>query len=978
MLQGHAQTQRPWLRPLENSGLSFYAIENAFSKAYKKKGKKILKQEREELRESRRRNGGNVVEQEADDEVGYFQFRRWENDYLPRVFPSGDLSLPSATWDRFLEYLNATPAAREMYQAAHAKNRIASIAKTQTGTWTFLGPVGAPAGGGAGRINFIKVDPSDTNVLYAGGPNSGLWKSTDGGVSWATTTDFLNVIGCSDLVFHPANSQILFLATGDGDGSDSYSTGVLKSSDGGQTWNTTGLTFAVSQKRVISKLLINPINPSIMMAASNVGIFRTIDGGTTWTQLKAGYFTDLEFKPGDPSTVYAAGYNFFRSTNDGATWSMVTDGLPSSNVTSRLAIAVTPADSSYVYLLATDRNNAGFYGLYRSEDSGTTFKVRSIGTPVNILGKRADGSDTLAPCQGWYDLAIDASPINAEEIMVGGINVWRSTTGGATWALNTYWVENGAPVPYVHADIHSVNYINDSTLYAGCDGGVYKTTDKGLTWTDISHNMSIAQVYRIGLSASDPDLWLTGHQDNGTNLRKGTTDSMKLSGDGMECFIDRTGNSVMYASLHNGWFHRSTDSGYSWTDISPMLKENAEWVAPWCQDPAEPNTLWAGYENVWRSVDKGTNWIKMGTLPTNGTIIDMQVAPSNNQVLYVCKRDVSTYPYTSTLYKTADGGTTWFNVTSNLPVGSAMITAIAVKPIDPNTVWVCFSGYSAGTKVYKTTDGGDSWTNVSAGLPNLPINCIRTDPASSFDALYLGSDVGVYYLDNSFASWQPYFTDLPNVSVRDIKIFAPTGKIRVATFGRGIWENTLYAKVLPLTLLSFEGSLTSQKAAELTWKTANETAVSHYEIEHSTNNVIFINIGFQQASGNTTNTYHFTHLQTVNGSNFYRLKMVNADGTFRYSQTIKLDVERSQFVTQVSPNPFMNFFKFVVESPLATKAVIRLTDAAGKTVALKQVALSQGVNEIIFGPDDVKGSGTYLLHIEAADYRGVMKVVKTK
>jgi hypothetical protein len=976
-VQALAQTGKPWLRPLDNRQLSFYEVQAAFTKAYKKKGKKILKEKREELRESRRKNKGKLIEKETGAEAGYFQFRRWEDYYGPRVFPSGDLSLPSTTWDRLSEYLAATPTARTMYQAStDMHNRTTGTNRTLSGSWTFAGPVGAPASGGAGRINFVKVSPANPNVLFAGGPNSGLWKSTDGGANWTTNTDVLSVIGCTDLVFDPTNSQTLFLATGDGDAADCYSIGVLKSTDGGQTWNTTGLTFPVSQQRVISKLLINPGNPSIIMAATNVGLFRSTNGGTTWTQLQGGtYFADIEFKPGDPATVYAAGYDFFRSTDGGATWSVIDLELPSGDVIGRLAIAVTPANNSYVYLLATNEVH-GFYGLYRSTNSGTSFFTRSTGTTLNILGWEADGTDVDAGGQGWYDLAIDASPTNADEIKIGGINIWQSTTGGSTWSLNAHWTGN-LGTPYVHADIHSLSYLNSSTLYTSSDGGVYKSTDNGTTWTDISSNMCIAQVYRIGQSASNASLWLTGHQDNGTNLYNGTTYSEVIGGDGMACFIDRTNNNVMYGSLYNGWFHRTTNGGASWNDLSKSLSEDAEWVAPWCQDPANANTIWAGLENVWRSTDKGDTWVKMGTLPTSGTVSILQVAPSNNKVVYAFQRGVNGYPYTSALYKTTVNDTTWTDITGTLPVSKAMMTGLAIKPTDPNTVWVCFSGYTSGTKVYKTTNGGSTWANVSTGLPNLPVNCIKADPGSSADALYVGADVGVYYIDNTFSSWQPYFTNLPNVSVQDIQIYSPASKVRVATFGRGVWENILFTKTLPLTLLSFDGSLTAQKAADLKWKTANETALSHYEIEHSTSNVNFAGIGTKKAAGTTAASYGFIHLQTVNGSNYYRLKMVNADGSFTYSEVVKLDIERKNFVTQVSPNPFATAFKLTIESPLATKAEVRLSDAAGKTIAVKHVPLSQGVNEIDFDASDVKQNGVYLLHIEAADYRNVIKVLKT-
>ncbi len=714
---------------------------------------------------------------------GYKAFKRWEYRMEPRVYPSGDLSLPSTTTAKFNSYLQSNPAALQQWmqgqqnQQNYFQNNSNSI---MSSTWTFAGPTGAPSGGGAGRINFVRFDPTNSTTMWAGAPDGGLWKSINGGVSWTTNTDFLTVIGCTDVAIDPTNTQIMYLATGDGDAGDSYSIGVLKSTDGGTTWNTSGLTWTVNQGRVISKLLINPSNPQIIMAFSSAGIWRSTDAGVNWAQVSTANIKDAEFKPGDPTTIYAAGTLFYKSTNSGATWTNITSGLPTSAQNNRLAIAVTAANPAYVYILAGSNANSGFYGLYRSTDSGTTFASRS--TTPNVLGWSSTGSDTGG--QSWYDLAIAASPLNQDQIIVGGVNIWRSTNGGTTWTINGHWTGTGAP--YVHADVHDLVFLPGSgtTYFAGCDGGVFKTTNSGGAWADISANLCIAQIYRIGLSASNPTYWLTGHQDNGTNLRNGAGYSETMGGDGMTCFVDRTNNNVMYGEQYNGNFNRTTNGGATWTGIITGLTGNAAWVTPWVQDPTTANTLWAGYTQVFKSTNQGTNWTQQGTLTGSGTIVDIQVAPSNNQVIYVCR--------SNQVWKSTNGGGAWTNVTGTLPVGSAAITRLAIKPNDPNTVLVTFSGYSSGNKVYKTTNGGGAWTNLSTGLPNLPANCITYMPGATNDAAYVGMDVGVYYIDNTFASWQPYLTGIPNCGIEDLEVYAPTGKLRAATYGRGVWEVDIY------------------------------------------------------------------------------------------------------------------------------------------------------------------------------------------
>jgi PKD repeat protein len=723
---------------------------------------------------------------------GYKMFKRWADYMEPRVYPSGDLSLPSTNWQRFESYLNSNPVAMQQYQMSRMGNPIGNSPNSMNGpslpsvlnsTWQFVGPTGAPSGGGAGRINFVRFDPTNTNIIWAGAPAGGLWKSTNGGASWTTNTDQLSVIGCTDLAIDYTNTNTMYLATGDGDAGDTYSIGILKSTDGGATWNATGLTWTVNQGRTISRLQIHPTNPQILLAATSNGIFRTTNGGTSWTQTQTtNSFKDMEFNPADPNTVYATGTRFFKSTDNGVTWTQITSGLPTNTQTNRMAIAVTPANAAYVYVLAGNASNSGFYGLYRSTDNGTTFTQRSS-TP-NLLGWSSTGADTGG--QSWYDLAIAASPTQQDVVIVGGVNIWRSANGGTSWTINGHWTGTGAP--YVHADIHDLIFLPGSgtTYFSGNDGGVFKTTNSGGAWSDISNNLCIAQIYRIGLSGSNASLHITGHQDNGTNLRNGASYVETMGGDGMDCFIDRTNNNVMYGEQYNGSLNRSTNGGGSWSGITTGLSGNAAWVTPWYQDPSVANTIYVGYTNLFKSTNQGTNWTQLAALPASpgGTIVDFRVAPSNNQVIYVAR--------STGLFKTTNGGTSWTTVTGTLPVGSAAITRIAVAPNDPNTVLVTFSGYSSGNKVYRSTNGGTSWTNLSTGLPNLPANCVTMMPGSTNGAYYVGMDVGVYYIDNTFTSWQPYFTGLANVPVFDLEVYQPTGKLRAATYGRGVWEVDIY------------------------------------------------------------------------------------------------------------------------------------------------------------------------------------------
>ena len=714
---------------------------------------------------------------------GYKAFRRWEHYMAPRVYPSGNVTLASQALPNYRTW--------EMEQAA------AGIPKSTNGNWSLIGPVGNPTGGGAGRINFVRFDPTNSTTMYVGAPDGGLWKTTNGGTSWTTNTDQLSVIGVSDIAIDPTNTQIMYLATGDADASDTYSVGVLKSTDGGTTWGTTGLAWTVTQGRNISRILVNPTNPQIVMAFASNGIWRSTNGGTTWTQ-PTGTFNgimDAEFKPGDPTTVYAAGTVFKKSTDSGATWTAVTTGLTGIG---RLAIAVTAANPSYVYVLAAKSSDSGFLGLIRSTNSGTSFSTRS--TTPNVLGWD-NGADSGG--QGWYDLAIAASPTDAEVVFIGGINIWKSTNGGTAWTLNSHWY-GGYSKPYVHADIHDLAFLPGSgtTLFAGTDGGVSKTTNTGTNWSDITANLAIAQQYRIGLSTSNANLIIAGHQDNGTNRYNGTAWAEVYGGDGMDCFIDRTNNNVMVGSYVYGEYYRSTNGGGAFTSINSGLPAGNEWLSVIHQDPVTAATYYAGGRTaLYRTTNSGTGWSALGTPTGSGSVMEFAVAPSNNQIIYAAKQG------TNAISKSTNGGTSFTAVSSLLPT-AVTPTYIAVSNTDPNVVFVTYSGYNASNKVYKSINGGTSWTNLSTGLPNVPVNCVVYQNGSA-DAIYIGTDIGVFYRDNTTGAWIEFSTGLPRTQVSDLEIYYATGRLRAATYGRGTWDSDLYSSVPSAPVASFTGTPTS-------------------------------------------------------------------------------------------------------------------------------------------------------------------------
>lgn len=707
---------------------------------------------------------------------GWKQFKRWEWFWETRLMPDGKFPSSELIWKE-----------RQKAQA----DRIGTKSKKSGGemlyaNWNALGPNVAPATGyaGLGRVNCFRFQPGSSSILWACTAGGGLWKSTDAGNSWATSaTDGLASLGASDVAIDSASPNIMYLATGDCDGFHTgspfpYSIGVLKSSDGGNSWAVSGLNWTTSQLRSTNKLLISRVNSSIIIAATSVGIYKTINGGATWTLTSsASEFTDLKFKPDDPTVIYAALYSgtVYKSTNTGDSWTLSNSGLPTSSV-QRTTIGVTPANPSLVYALISNTSEA-FMGLYRSTNTGATWT--SMSSTPNILAWNSNGGDTGG--QGWYDLSLAVSPTNANVMFVGGVNVWMSGNAGSTWACVGHWSASGAP--FVHADEHYLDFSPAGALYAGNDGGIYKTTNNGGSWQWLMNGLQITQFYKAAIT-STASAYYGGAQDNGTFKMSGGVVTQVLGGDGMVCVVDYSNSAYVYAEYYNGNLYRSTNSGSTFTSIISGISETGGWVMPYLLGPQNPQSIYAGYVNVWKSLNRGTSWTKISAFSGTASLKTIAVAPSDSNTIYTGN--------STTLYRTTNGGTAWTSITTGISGGS--VTGIAVNPTNPQMLWVTVSGYSSGNKVFKSTNCGTNWTNISTGLPNVPTDCIIYQPGTS-NRLYVGMDVGLYYIDDNFTSWQSYNAGLPNVIVADLQI--SSGKLFAATFGRGLWSSSIECATPP-------------------------------------------------------------------------------------------------------------------------------------------------------------------------------------
>jgi len=697
---------------------------------------------------------------------GYKPFMRWENHWRTLTNEQGYIITPQEIYAAWNEKNNSklNRSSNTTFSLPPSNwQPVGPSTHTNTGSWS----------SGQGRVNFVYEDPTNSNTLYIGAPAGGIWKSTDAGVNWTPLSDYLPQIGVSGIAVDHTNPNVIYISTGDKDSSDTYSIGVLKSIDGGLTWNTTGLTFNTTNS-LSGDIIMNPNNSQILFCATSVGIYKTIDGGTTWTNVRSGDFSQgsIRFKPSDPTVVYGVTNNtFYKSTNSGDlnSFSVVTNGLPSTS--SRLLLDVTPADPNYVYVLShlsSISANNGFQGVYRSTDSGNNFTLRNSTT--NILESN----------QAYYDLALAVSDTNAEEIYTGCLNVWKSSNGGTLFTKLNNWSSPTAP-SYTHADIHYLGFYNGS-LFCGSDGGVYKSTNGGTSFTDLTATAQISQFYRISVSKQSAGNMVGGLQDNGGHAYSGGGWKNYYGADGMDTAINPNNQNAYYGFIQfGGTLYLSNNGGNNLTgNVSAPAAETGtnddggNWITPLKINNA--GEVFAAYERLYKL--DGNTWVQqsIGTIGS-GNIENIEISPTNDDIMYVSNG--------STLYLSTNHGVSFTAVYT----ASSTITSIECHYTNSNIVYLTTSGILG--RVLKSTDGGSNFTNISSGLPNIGKNVIVHQSQNTDNPLYVGTSLGVYYLDDTMSTWQAFDTNLPNVSVTDLEINLNDGKLIAATYGRGIWQTDI-------------------------------------------------------------------------------------------------------------------------------------------------------------------------------------------
>ncbi len=652
----------------------------------------------------------------------------------------------------------------------------------------------------SGRVNAVAYDPVNEGVYYIGAPQGGVWKSTDYGATWQPLGDSWQFLQVACIAIHPTDPNIIYVGTGDFQGwMRPFSMGIMKSTDGGQTWVSLGAQQFGN--KCVSDILIDPENPNLIVACTGWGpyqgvagdIWRSTDGGQTWTRVNpvSAIWSDMAISARNPSTgvryYYAVGHGnpgrLLRSTNRGQTWTVLTPPFPSGNKSS-LRVATSPTVPERVYLLSGDDSQ-----VWVSNDAGNTWTA---------LNPSVDGGFY----QAWYDahLHVSRDHQNQDVVYLGLVDLVQRT-GAGTWRSIGLSLTNNA---LVHVDQHSfaVNPRNPNEALVGNDGGVYRMVYNPSTgtvnFTSLNANLGITQFYAAAFHPTNPAVMLGGAQDNSTAFANGDLNSWRgvVGGDGGFCAIHPNNPSIQYASWQYLGIVRTTNSWASGTNISPNYgNDSVAFIAPLTLHPANPNWLLAGTNYLYRwDATTGTWTARLGNQALTGRVLlTIAGAPSNPNVIYTGGSD-------GQVWMTTNGGTTWRAIHTGAPsLPNRAITEIAVHPTNPYKVYVVVGG--TGTphvfRCDNTLANPVQWVNISGsgstGLPDVHFNSIALDPTAPDTVIYVGTDIGVFFTLDGGATWrnatQPY--GLPNVQVNTVRVIPGTGYLMVATYGRGIWRIAL-------------------------------------------------------------------------------------------------------------------------------------------------------------------------------------------
>jgi photosystem II stability/assembly factor-like uncharacterized protein len=703
----------------------------------------------------------------------------------------------------------------EVFYKAHFENQ-ARTSDERSSAWQSIGPNNI-----GGRTLAIAIDPTDTATVWLGSASGGLWKSTTGGTglnAWTYIPTGFSVRGVTSIAINPNNHNEMYIGTGEtytyGSSVNgliqrptrgSVGIGILKTTDGGNTW-TQSLNWSYNSLRGVWDFKINPLNTNIVYAATTEGVYKTTNAGATWNlSLNRLMVMDLELDKVDTNIIYAGVGNgsspnkgIYKTSNSGGTWAVLTNGLPPNTHDGRITITAYPGNNHRV--MAVIGNLYSTVGVYETTDQGASW-----------VAKNSPFTEILS-YQGWYAEGLCYRSNDPTQILFGGVEVFLSQSSGD---LLFRVSNNGNPGDGIHSDIHDIisNPLDPDKIYFATDGGLFRSDDFGTTFYECTEGYVTSQFYIGSTSQQDANLLLGGLQDNYSIQFTGTNYWFPVvGGDGSFNAIDPNNDQVQFASYqYLNVFKTNTNWGGAFQVINhpaaAALYNNCAFVAPFILCPSNPQVMYAGTEELLRSNNGGNNWF-----PTSGIIsavgepvIALAVSATNVDSVFASTAPSDTQH--NHLWRSEDGGQSYTDITGTLP--DRFIRDIAMNPNNSQEVFVALSGFGAG-HIFKSTNGGNTWTDVSTALPDVPFHCITYDPTNT-SRIFAGSDLGVFVSINGGATWTAFNSNLPDGAMVFDLVYSPVDTALVAfTHGYGAYKISLSDFSVSIAQNSFVESFTQK------------------------------------------------------------------------------------------------------------------------------------------------------------------------